>query len=206
MIFWGTFFPLISEALTGRAASFGPPMFDRLTVPLALVLVLLSGIGPLIAWRRATAASLRRNFVVPIAVAGTAAVIALVLGAGSQPDALIMFTFAGFVIGAVGQELVRGVRARRVMAREPLPLALVSLVRRNRRRYGGYTRPHRDGGAVRRHRRVVELRGRARRASSCRARRRRSAATTSVRAGRPPTSWPPRTGGSSGSTSAPCCA
>ena len=138
VIFWGTFFPLISEALTGRRHSFGPPMFDRLTVPLALVLVLLSGIGPLIAWRRATAASLRRNFLAPIAVAGTVAVIALVLGAGSQPDALIMFTFAGFVFGAVGQELVRGVRARRVMAREPIPLALVSLIRRNRRRYGGY--------------------------------------------------------------------
>ena len=64
VIWWGTFFPLISEALTGRRHSFGPPMFDRLTVPLALVLVLLSGIGPLIAWRRATAANLRRNFVV----------------------------------------------------------------------------------------------------------------------------------------------
>jgi cytochrome c-type biogenesis protein CcmF len=138
VIWWGTFFPLISEALTGRRHSFGPPMFDRVTVPLALVLVLLSGIGPLIAWRRATAASLRRNFLAPLAVAGTAAAVALALGAGSQPDALIMFTFAGFVLGAIGQEFVRGVRARRVMAREPLPLALISLVRRNRRRYGGY--------------------------------------------------------------------
>jgi cytochrome c-type biogenesis protein CcmF len=138
VIWWGTFFPLISEALTGRRHSFGPPMFDRLTVPLALVLVLLSGIGPLIAWRRATAANLRRNFVAPIAVAATAAVVALALGAGAHPDALIMFVLAGFVIGGVGQELVRGVRARRVMAREPVPLALVSLVRRNRRRYGGY--------------------------------------------------------------------
>src|ERR671911_2487771 len=61
-IFWGTFFPLISEAITGRRASIGPPWFDRFTVPLTLVLVLLSGIGPLIAWRRATAANLRRNF------------------------------------------------------------------------------------------------------------------------------------------------
>jgi cytochrome c-type biogenesis protein CcmF len=73
-----------------------------------------------------------------VAVGAAAAVVALALGAGSQPDALIMFTFAGFVLGAVGQEVVRGVRARRVMAREPIPLALISLVRRNRRRYGGY--------------------------------------------------------------------
>jgi cytochrome c-type biogenesis protein CcmF len=138
VIWWGTFFPLISEALTGRRHTFGPPMFDRLTVPLAIVLVLLSGIGPLIAWRRATLANLRRNFVAPIAVAAAVLVLVLALGAGSQPDAVIMFVFAAFVIGAVGQELARGVRARRVMAREPVPLALVSLVRRNRRRYGGY--------------------------------------------------------------------
>jgi cytochrome c-type biogenesis protein CcmF len=138
-IWWGTFFPLISEALTGRRASIGPPWFDQFTVPLALVLVMLSGIGPLIAWRRATVANLRRNFVVPLGVAAAALVVALALGAGSQPDALIMFVLAGFVVGGVGQELTRGVRARRVMAREPVPLALVSLVRRNRRRYGGYT-------------------------------------------------------------------
>jgi cytochrome c-type biogenesis protein CcmF len=138
-IWWGTFFPLISEALTGDRASIGPPWFDQFTVPLALILVLLSGIGPLIAWRRATAANLKRNFVVPIAVAAASLVVALALGGGSQPDAMIMFVLAGFVIGGMGQELVRGTRARRVMAREPIPLAVVSLVRRNRRRYGGYT-------------------------------------------------------------------
>jgi cytochrome c-type biogenesis protein CcmF len=138
VIWWGTFFPLISEALTGQRHSFGPSMFDSLTVPIAMVLVLLSGIGPLIAWRRATAANLRRNFTWPIVTAGIVLVVALVLGAGSQPDALIMFVLAGFVIGGVVQELVRGVRARRTMAREPIPVALVSLVRRNRRRYGGY--------------------------------------------------------------------
>ena len=65
VIFWGTFFPLISEAVTGNEASVGPPWFDRYTVPLSLVLVLLSGIGPVIAWRRATAANLRRNLAPP---------------------------------------------------------------------------------------------------------------------------------------------
>ena len=62
VIFWGTYFPLISEAVTGHQASVGPPWFDRYTVPLALVLVLLAGIGPVIAWRRATLANARRNF------------------------------------------------------------------------------------------------------------------------------------------------
>ena len=69
VVFWGTFFPLISEAVTGDEASVGPPWFDRYITPLALILVLLSGIGPLIAWRRATAANLRRNFALPVGAA-----------------------------------------------------------------------------------------------------------------------------------------
>src|ERR1700728_3140972 len=67
VILWGTYFPLISEALTGQEASVGPPWFDRYTVPLALILVLLSGVGPVITWRRATFANARRNFLVPVA-------------------------------------------------------------------------------------------------------------------------------------------
>ena len=62
VIFWGTFFPLISKAVTGTSAEVGAPWFDRYTVPLALILVLLSGIGPVISWRRATLANARRNF------------------------------------------------------------------------------------------------------------------------------------------------
>src|SRR3954452_1744595 len=69
VVFWGTFFPLISEAVTGDKAAVGPPWFDRYVVPLTLILVLLSGIGPVIAWRRATASNARRNFLVPIAAA-----------------------------------------------------------------------------------------------------------------------------------------
>jgi cytochrome c-type biogenesis protein CcmF len=138
VVFWGTFFPLISEAVTGDESSVGPPWFDRYITPLALVLVLLSGIGPLIAWRRATAANLRRNFALP---AGAAVLILAALVAagvtGSVP-ALLMFAFATFVLCAVGQELWRGVRARRAMSRDSVPAALVALVRRNRQRYGGY--------------------------------------------------------------------
>src|SRR4051795_6531271 len=70
VIFWGTFFPLISEALTGTKESVGPPWFNRLTTPLALVLVLLAGIGPVVAWRRITPAGLRRVCVIPAAFAG----------------------------------------------------------------------------------------------------------------------------------------
>jgi cytochrome c-type biogenesis protein CcmF len=138
VILWGTYFPLISEALTGQEASVGPPWFDRYTVPLALVLVLLSGIGPVIAWRRATLANARRNFLIPIACALAALVALVAAGIDSKPLALTMFCCAAFVFGSIGQEFVRGARARRAMAAEPAPLALVALVRRNRRRYGGY--------------------------------------------------------------------
>jgi cytochrome c-type biogenesis protein CcmF len=138
VIFWGTYFPLISEALSGRAASVGPPWFDRYTVPLALVLVLLSGIGPVIAWRRATLANARRNFATPIAAALLTLVVLLAAGLPQKPFAIAMFCCAAFVLGSIGQEFVRGARARRAMAGEAIPIALLSLVRRNRRRYGGY--------------------------------------------------------------------
>jgi cytochrome c-type biogenesis protein CcmF len=139
VVFWGTFFPLISEAVTGQKAAVGPPWFDRYTVPLALILVLLSGIGPVIAWRRATLANARRNFLVPTTAALVALVALVALGVTGNVAALMMFTFAAFVVTVIGQELARGVAARRAMAREGPARALVSLVRRNRRRYGGYT-------------------------------------------------------------------
>jgi cytochrome c-type biogenesis protein CcmF len=142
VIFWGTYFPLLSEALTGKAASVGPPWFDRYTVPLALILVLLSGIGPVIAWRRATLANARRNFLAPLTIAGATLVVLLLIGHPStlqgKPAPLAMFTCAAFVLGCVGQEFFRGVRVRRAMAHESVPVALVALVSRNRRRYGGY--------------------------------------------------------------------
>jgi cytochrome c-type biogenesis protein CcmF len=138
VIFWGTYFPLISEALTGQESSVGPPWFDRYTVPLALVLVLLSGVGPVIAWRRATLANARRNFLIPLACAGVTLAALSLAGLASKPFALAMFCIAAFVFGSVGQEFVRGARVRRQLAGEAAPRALVSLVRRNRRRYGGY--------------------------------------------------------------------
>jgi cytochrome c-type biogenesis protein CcmF len=138
VVFWGTFFPLISEAITGNKQSLGPPWYGQYTVPLALVLVLLSGVGPIIAWRRATPANARRNFRWPTAVGVGTAVVLLPLGVGDRPAALLMFAFAAFAIGTVVQEFVRGVRARRAMTGEAPPMALVTLVRRNRRRYGGY--------------------------------------------------------------------
>jgi cytochrome c-type biogenesis protein CcmF len=138
VVFWGTFWPLIAEALTGSRRALGPPWFDRYAVPLALVLVLLSGIGPVIAWRKATAANARRNFVLPVAVALALGVALAAAGIGSRPAALAMFVCGAFVVASVGQEFWRGVGVRRAMTGENPLAALVSLVARNRRRYGGY--------------------------------------------------------------------
>ncbi len=138
VIFWGTYFPLISEAFTGQESAVGAPWFDRYTVPLALILVLLSGIGPVIAWRRATLANARRNFAIPLGSALLALLVLVGAGVTSRPLALLMFCLGAFVLGTVGQEFARGAMARRAMAGESLPRALAALVQRNRRRYGGY--------------------------------------------------------------------
>jgi cytochrome c-type biogenesis protein CcmF len=139
VIFWITFFPLISQALTGTKVSVGPPAFKPFIVPLALVLVALAGVGPIIAWRRVTAANLRRNFTFPVLVGvATLAVLLIAGAAGARPFALAMFALGAFVLASVAQELWRGAGARRAMTGEAPPLALVSLIRRNRRRYGGY--------------------------------------------------------------------
>ncbi len=139
VIMWGTFFPLISEAITGHESSVGPPWFDRLTTPLAIVLVLLTGIGPVLAWRRVTVSALRRILLVPALV--TLGALVLLLGftdASQSVPSLLMFTFVAFVLSVVAQEFIRGASARRVMTGESWPRALARLTGRNRRRYGGF--------------------------------------------------------------------
>ncbi|HYF25218.1 MAG TPA: heme lyase CcmF/NrfE family subunit [Baekduia sp.] len=138
VVFWGTFFPLIAEAATGTKQALGPPWFDRYTVPLTLLLVLLSGVGPVIAWRRGTLANARRSFVVPALTALVVIGVAVALGAAERPLALTMFACGAFVLGGVGQELVRGARARRAMSGDGVLRAVGALVARNRRRWGGY--------------------------------------------------------------------
>ena len=138
VVFFGTFFPLITEVF-GDRRNVGPPWFDRITVPIAIALVGLAGIAPLISWRRVTVANIRRNLAFPLGF-GVLATIALAVftHAAHKPLALAMFGFAGFLLAGVAQEFVRGTRARRAMSSDNWGLALLALVRRNRRRYGGY--------------------------------------------------------------------
>jgi cytochrome c-type biogenesis protein CcmF len=138
-IFWGTFFPLISEFFTGQKSSLAAPWFDRYTTPLAIVLVLFTGIGPLLAWRRVSWASAKRVFLAPsLVAAATALGLALFSDAPSRPWAFALFTFAAFALAGLSQEFWRGAAARRKLAGGSMPAALVGVVARNRRRYGGY--------------------------------------------------------------------
>jgi cytochrome c-type biogenesis protein CcmF len=138
-IFWGTFFPLISEFFTGTKSSLAAPWFDRYTTPLAILLVLFTGIGPLLAWRRVSWATAKRVFLVPTVVAAIAGVaLAIFSDAGSKPWALALFTFATFALVGLSQEFWRGAAARRSLKGGSMASALVGVVSRNRRRYGGY--------------------------------------------------------------------
>ncbi len=136
-VFLGTVFPVVSEVLAGRAINVGPPFFDHVVVPLALGIVLLMGIGPLVAWRRASAENLRRNFLAPGA-AGVLTGCALLAAGMRAPGAVLAFALCGFVAGTVALEFARGVRVRQAHRGEGAARALVGLVFRNRRRYGGY--------------------------------------------------------------------
>jgi cytochrome c-type biogenesis protein CcmF len=139
VIFWGTFFPLISELFTGNKASLAAPWFNRYTTPLAILLVLFTGIGPLFAWRRVSLGSARRLLARPALVALAAGALLFALtDAGSRPLALVMFTLAAFALAALAQEFARGAAAYRSMAGGSYVRALFALFARNRRRYGGY--------------------------------------------------------------------
>jgi len=139
VIAWGTFFPLISELFTGEKASLAAPWFDRYTTPLAILLVLFTGIGPLLAWRRVSWQWARRVFRVPLAVGVLATVaLALLTDAAHKPWALALFGIAAFSLTGLAQEFWTGARARQRLAGGSTAEALVGLVARNRRRYGGY--------------------------------------------------------------------
>jgi len=138
VVFWGTMFPVFSEAITGDRIAVGPVFFNTMNGPLALLLLFLTGVGPLIAWRRASLANLRRQFVWPTA-AGlvTAVVLAVALGSALTFYSIVAWSLAAFVMGTITQEYARAIRARRQKGEGPFT-AVGQLLRKNQQRYGGY--------------------------------------------------------------------
>src|SRR5437762_294848 len=136
-VLWGTLFPIISEAVVGVKITYGPPTFNFVNIPLGLTLLLMPVVGPVIAWRRASTADLGRQFAVPVTV-GVFALLILLVGGVRDGRALVAFSLGAFVVGTVVQEFARGARARSRQYGEALPLAVLQLLSRNRRRDGGY--------------------------------------------------------------------
>ena len=136
-IFLGTIFPLISEAVAGVQVSVGAPYFNSVTVPLFLFLVFLMGVGPIIAWRRASWDNLKRNFLWP---ASGALVFGLLLFFWKVKDfmPLLGFTLLAFVVLTITYDTALALRARRRLAGEGVLRGLITLARRNQRRYGGF--------------------------------------------------------------------
>jgi len=137
LVLFGTMFPTLSEALTGNRLTVGPPFFNRWMAPIGLILLLLTGVAPLLAWRRSTLANLRDQFLWPVLVMVAVAVAAAGLGVRVW-SAGICFALCGFVAASITQEFVRGARVRRDATGTDLLTAGIGLVMRERRRFGGY--------------------------------------------------------------------
>ena len=128
-VLWGVMFPIITQAFRGETRTIGRPYYDFFLRAFGLPLLLLMGIGPLIAWRKTSLRTLFRMLSIPIAVTAACGLALLAVGAGSSKPGLIAYTFSAFVLATIVLELVRGTRAVG---------SVFTLVSRNRRRYGGY--------------------------------------------------------------------
>jgi cytochrome c-type biogenesis protein CcmF len=134
---WGTLFPVLSEWVTGAKISVGPPFFNKVNVPIALFLLFLTGVGPLLAWRKTSFDALKRNFAWPLAIGVMAGVVAFVFGF-REFYALICLILSVFVALTISAEFFRG--ARVIVSRDHTNIlsAVGELTMRNTRRYGGY--------------------------------------------------------------------
>jgi cytochrome c-type biogenesis protein CcmF len=137
-ILWGVLYPILTEAVRGEPITVGPPYYNFFLKAFGLPLLLLMGIGPLIAWRRASLRGLGRTFAWPTGVALVTGAVLILLGAGSSTPGLVGYTFCAFVLASIVLEFTRGTRARHALGSSSWAGAFTGLVGRNRRRYGGY--------------------------------------------------------------------
>jgi cytochrome c-type biogenesis protein CcmF len=142
-VLWGTLFPVLSEAVQGTKVTVGPPFFNRVNIPIAMLLLLLTGVGPLLAWRKTSTESLKRNFTWPVLIAVVATVMQIAMGVRPWQDISQFYSLTAVslsvLVGAIViSEFVRGGRVIRGHTGMSLPAAMLQLARRNTRRYGGY--------------------------------------------------------------------
>ncbi len=135
--FWGSIFPLVSEVFQGTKIAVGPQFYNKVNGPILLALLILMGIGPLLAWRRSAPSAFWKNVRGSVAL-GTLVGVGLYLAGIRDPLAVFSFASVAFVAGTIWVEFYRGTRIRARNTGELWPVALVGLIARNRRRYGGY--------------------------------------------------------------------
>jgi len=136
-VLWGTIFPVISKAVEGRTITVGPPYFDKVVIPMGMLLLFLTGAGPLLAWRKTSFESLKRNFTVPLSIAALAGAVLFFAGI-HQLYAWMSLFLAVFVAACVLGEFYKGARTRQQTSGENFFTAIYRLTMRNTRRYGGY--------------------------------------------------------------------
>jgi cytochrome c-type biogenesis protein CcmF len=136
-VLFATMFPTLSEAVTGERLTVGPPFFNKWMLPIGLMLLLLTGIGPLLAWRKSTLINLRDQFLLPILTGLLVGGLVVAFGVRIWTSGHC-FAISGFVLGTMVQEFWRGARVRQGATGTDILTATIGLVSRNKRRYGGY--------------------------------------------------------------------
>jgi cytochrome c-type biogenesis protein CcmF len=142
-VLWGTLFPVLSEWVQGTKVTVGPPFFNRVNVPVALLLLLLTAVGPLLAWRRTSIESLKRNFLWPAIGALATGLLLVALGMRPWTDVSYFYSLMTIMLSVlvaltVISEFVRGGRVIGRHTGQNLFASMVQLAHRNTRRYGGY--------------------------------------------------------------------
>ena len=136
-VLFATMFPTLSEAITGHRLTVAAPFFNKWMVPIGFVLLFLTGVGPLLAWRKSTLSNLRDSFLFPVGLAVVTAAALAALGVRVWSSGLC-FAMSAMVVGTIGQEFWRGGNIRRKNTGTDIFTAIIGLVGRNKRRYGGY--------------------------------------------------------------------
>jgi len=137
-VLWGTLFPVITEAINGEKISVDAPFFNRVNIPIGLMLMLLTGVGPLIAWRKSSVESLKRAFMAPALVGFIISASLFAFGGVRDFYALMSFALCTFVAVTVILEFFKGAMAIRAKNQMNFVAAVAELTHRNTRRYGGY--------------------------------------------------------------------
>ena len=135
-VFWGTVFPVLSEAVRGSKITVGPPFYNQVNIPIGLILLFFTGAGPLLVWGHTSKKAFLSNFRIPLA----AMIIVLFFSyfSGIRGSALISFSLAGFSLVAILKEFWRGIFSRKRKFKESIFYAFINLIKKNRNRYGGH--------------------------------------------------------------------